>query len=78
MNVVEAVGYIRRDLHTRDPSGENREIRVDFVPQARAQVGSLHEFVDEVDVLAGDGDSEEFDDAREVALADDAQFLPDV
>lgn len=73
VDVVETVGKVCGDLHSRDPSGEDREARVLLVAEDLGERPAAGEFVDEVDVFARDGRAEETDDSRVVAPADDGE-----
>lgn len=78
MNVIEAVCEICGNLHSRDPIGENREMDVLRVSQTIGEIRAVDEFVDEVDVVAGDGSAEELDDADVVAAANDGEAFSEL
>ncbi|KAK9991799.1 hypothetical protein SO802_026784 [Lithocarpus litseifolius] len=67
-----------RDLLSGNPRVEHREVRVFGIPQTVCEVSAFDEVVDEVNVVAGDRSTEEFDDAHVVAPADDGELLPEL
>lgn len=70
VDVVEAVSEVRRDLHPRQPRGQNGEARVSRVSQALSEIHAVDELVREVDVIPGERRADQLDQARVVAPAD--------
>lgn len=54
MDVIKSVGDIGCDLHSRDPSRENCEVRVFRVSETSGKVRALDVLVDEVNVVVGE------------------------
>lgn len=54
VDVIKSVGDIGCDLHSRDPSRENCEVRVFRVSETSGKVRALNVLVDEVNVVVGE------------------------
>lgn len=78
VDVIEAVSEIGSDLHPRNPSGEIGEARVQRVSQAISEINTANEFIDEVNVVTGDGSAEEFNQAAMVAPADNGEAISEL
>lgn len=70
VDVIEAVGDVGGDLHPRGPRDKIGEAGIPAVTEAVGDAGAGNKFVDEEDDGAGDGGTEEFDEAAVVAPAD--------
>lgn len=51
VDVIEAVGEVGRDLHSREPGREDRVARVSTVSETIGEIHSGDEIVHEVDVI---------------------------
>lgn len=71
MDVIEAVSQVRRDLHSRHPIRQNREIRVSRVSETVRETGAFNVIVNEVNMVSGNRSSEELDQASMVAFTND-------
>lgn len=78
VDVIEAVSEIGGDMHPRGPGGEISEARVPAIAEAIGEAGAGDELVDEVNVVAGDGSAEEFDEAAVVATADEGEAVTEL
>lgn len=70
MNVIKRLGEIRSNLHSGNPTGQDREVQVLLISQTIGEISSIHEVVHEVNVVARDASANKLDYADVVATAD--------
>lgn len=75
VNIIESLREVGGDLHSGGPRGQHCEIGVVFVSQTGGEARAVNEFVDQEDVVAGDGGAEELDDGGVVATAEHGESL---
>ena len=73
MDVIKPVSQVRRDLHSRDPIRQNREIRVSRVSETIREASAFDVIVDEVNVVSRNRSPEELDQAPMVTFANHRQ-----
>lgn len=78
VDVIEPVGDVSGDLHTRDPGGEYGEIRVFGVPEAVGEIDAGDVVVDEVGIITGERDADEFDEAAVMAPAYEGESTAEI
>ncbi|CAB4270513.1 unnamed protein product [Prunus armeniaca] len=78
VHVIEAISEVGGDLRAGEPRGQNGEVGVVRVAEAVGKVGAGDVFVDEVDVVTGEGGTEELDEAGVVGFGDLGEVVVEV
>lgn len=73
VDVLEAVGNVGSDLDAGSPGCERSEAGISRVAEAVGEAGAGNEFVDEIDVVIGEGGAEEASEAAVVGPAEGSE-----
>lgn len=75
VNVIETVSEIGGNQHPRGPRGEICEARISAITKAIGEASSRDKLVNEINIIAGDGSSEEFNETAVVTPADKSEAV---